>query len=56
MAAALERGGNPDCRVTEVPDLNHVFQTAEVGGVAECPRLGESFARVALDLIAAWIL
>lgn len=42
--------------MSEVPDLNHVFQTAEVGGMAEYPRLDESFSPAALDLIADWIL
>ena len=55
MRRALERGGNPDFTVDQVPDLNHVFQTAIEGGLAEYALLSESFAPVALERIARWI-
>lgn len=53
---ALARGGNLDATVEEIPDLNHVFQTARVGGPREYARLEESFAPVALERISTWIL
>ncbi|MFV1988428.1 MAG: alpha/beta fold hydrolase [Gemmatimonadota bacterium] len=56
IRAALERGGNTDAQVTEIPDLNHVFQTALTGGMAEYGTLEESFAPVALEIITKWIL
>ena len=56
IRAALQRAGNPDYRVAEVPDLNHVFQTAVEGGMAEYGRLEESFSPSALDIISEWIL
>jgi pimeloyl-ACP methyl ester carboxylesterase len=55
IRAALTRAGNPDAEVTEVPDLNHVFQTAVVGGMAEYGRLEESFSPLALQIISRWI-
>jgi pimeloyl-ACP methyl ester carboxylesterase len=56
MRLALERAGNPDYQVSEVPELNHVFQTAVEGGIAEYGRLEESFSPQALEIIADWIL
>ncbi len=56
IRAALERGGNPDFQVSEIADLNHVFQTAVEGGLAEYGRLEESFSPVAMELIGTWIL
>lgn len=55
IRAALDRARNPDFEVIEIPDLNHVFQTAIVGGMAEYGRLEETFAPVVLGIIAAWI-
>ena len=56
IQSALERAGNTDFQVLEVPGLNHVFQTAILGGVAEYGRLEDSFSTLALDLISQWIL
>ncbi|MCA9739126.1 MAG: alpha/beta hydrolase [Gemmatimonadetes bacterium] len=55
IAAALERGGNPDFQVTELSGLNHVFQTARVGGMAEYATLEETFSPRALRAISRWI-
>lgn len=56
IRAALDRAGNPDATVEEIPDLNHVFQTAVVGGMMEYGTLEESFAPAALERIAGWIV
>ncbi|MHC4219453.1 MAG: alpha/beta hydrolase family protein [Planctomycetota bacterium] len=53
---ALQRGGNEDATVTEIPGLNHLFQHAETGLVTEYGRLEETFSAEVLDLMATWIL
>ena len=44
-----------DARVVVLPGLNHFFQTAETGAPDEYPRLEETLAPAALDLIGDWI-
>ena len=53
---ALLEGGNPDVRVEVLPNLNHLFQTAETGVPAEYAGIEETFSPAALEKIAAWIL
>ena len=55
IRAALEASESPRFEVLEIPDLNHVFQTAVVGGMAEYAQLDESFSPVALEIITDWI-
>lgn len=55
IAAALEEGGNPDHTAVKLDGLNHLFQTAQTGGVEEYAMIEETFAPAALDLIAGWI-
>jgi pimeloyl-ACP methyl ester carboxylesterase len=47
--------GHPDLIVTELPGLNHLFQTARTGGVGEYAEIQETMAPGAMALIAAWI-
>ncbi len=56
IRSALVRARNPDFEVIEVPGLNHVFQTAVEGGIAEYGQLDESFSPIALQLIGDWII
>jgi hypothetical protein len=56
IRSALEASGNPDVTVREIPNLNHVFQTAVTGKMAEYDSLEESFSPVALKMIRDWIL
>ncbi len=56
IQSALEEGGNPDYTVAKLPSLNHVFQTAETGGMEEWGRLPETFAPLALTTISDWTL
>jgi len=53
---ALEDGGNKHFEIVELPGLNHLFQTAGTGGVAEYERIEETIAPAALQKIASWIL
>jgi hypothetical protein len=52
---ALEAAGNTHYEIDELPGLNHLFQTARTGGLAEYARIEETIAPVALEKIAGWI-
>lgn len=56
IAAALREGGNRDVTVAELPQLNHLFQTARTGAPTEYATLQETFAPVALERVSAWIV
>jgi pimeloyl-ACP methyl ester carboxylesterase len=57
--AALERafleGNSRHVTLKEMPGLNHLFQTAKTGALAEYGRIEETFAPAALDLMTEWI-
>lgn len=46
---------NPDVTLVELPDLNHLFQTARTGAIGEYGDLEETIAPIALDTMSAWI-
>ena len=46
---------NKDVTITELPGLNHLFQTAKTGGIGEYQQIEETFAPAALDLMTAWL-
>lgn len=52
---ALKAAGNKKYNVKELPDLNHLFQTAKTGSPAEYGQLEETFAPVALETITNWM-
>jgi len=54
-AAALKTAGNHDVTTKELPGLNHLFQTANTGGVDEYGTIEETFAPGALAIIGDWI-
>ena len=47
--------GHRDVTVTELPGLNHLFQTARNGGVGEYGTIEETMAPVVLGIVADWI-
>lgn len=47
--------GNGDATITELPGLNHLFQTARTGGVGEYEANEETIAPVVLETVAEWI-
>ena len=47
--------GNPRAIVKEMPALNHLFQTANTGSIAEYSVAEETMALVALETISDWI-
>jgi len=53
---ALQTGGNKDYTVMELPDLNHLFQTAITGSPSEYQQIEETISPTALDVIGDWIL
>lgn len=53
IRAALK--DNPRAVVREMPDLNHLFQTAPTGAVGEYGTIAETFAPAALAAIGQWI-
>ncbi len=46
---------NPDVTIVELPNLNHLFQTAKTGAVGEYADIEETVAPIALDTMSAWI-
>ena len=55
IEAALKKGGNKDCTVQLVPGVNHLFQNAKTGAVAEYSAIEETMSPKVLDTIAAWV-
>ena len=53
---ALESGGNKSFEIDELPGLNHLFQTAKTGGIAEYSEIEETMSPIALEKVASWIL
>ncbi len=53
---ALTAGGNRDHTVLLLPNLNHLFQTAETGAISEYRQIGETMSPLALDTVSDWIL
>ena len=56
IAAALKAAGNPDYETAELPGLNHLFQTADTGAIAEYSVIEETLSPVALQRVGDWIL
>ncbi|MGZ8412353.1 MAG: alpha/beta hydrolase family protein [Gemmatirosa sp.] len=55
IGAALREGGNRDVTLAELPQLNHLFQTAKTGAPTEYAASQETFAPAALERVSAWI-
>lgn len=53
---ALKKGGNTDITVKVLPGLNHLFQHATTGTLAEYAAIDETFDPEILELISEWIL
>lgn len=53
---ALQTGGNKDYTVMELPDLNHLFQTAITGSPSEYQQIEETISPIALEVLGDWIL
>ncbi|MEE8321676.1 MAG: alpha/beta fold hydrolase [Gammaproteobacteria bacterium] len=55
MEDILAQAGHTDYIVHDLPELNHLFQTAQTGVIEEYAQIEETFSLTALDLIGAWI-
>ena len=56
IAAALEKGGNPNVTVHRLPQHNHLFQRAKTGLVNEYAVIEETISPEVLNLIRDWVL
>jgi hypothetical protein len=56
IGAALREAGNRDVTLAELPQLNHLFQTARTGAPSEYATITETFAPAALERVSTWIL
>jgi len=54
IKGALQR--NPDATIVELPNINHMFQTAKIGTPAESVDIEETIAPVALKVITDWVV
>ncbi|MEW6237957.1 MAG: alpha/beta hydrolase [Candidatus Omnitrophota bacterium] len=52
----LIEGGNTQYEIKELPNLNHLFQTAKSGSPNEYESIAETLAPVVLDVIKDWIV
>jgi len=52
----LMAAGNNDCKVKELPGLNHLFQTADTGAMSEYAEIEETMSPVVLETIANCVL
>ncbi|MFC1724407.1 alpha/beta hydrolase family protein [candidate division KSB1 bacterium] len=53
---ALKAGENDNYLIKELPDLNHLLQTAETGAISEYGKIEETMSPSALRIIGDWIL
>jgi pimeloyl-ACP methyl ester carboxylesterase len=56
ITKALKAGGNKNYAVKELPNLNHLLQTAETGEISEYGKIEETMSPIALQIIGDWIL
>ncbi|MEO6915540.1 MAG: alpha/beta hydrolase [Chitinophagaceae bacterium] len=55
IKAGLEKGGNKNVTVKELPGLNHLFQEAGTGSPEEYGTITQTFSPVALEAILGWL-
>ena len=56
IEAALKTGGNQNYTIKEIPNLNHLFQSAQTGVPSEYAKIEETISPVALKIMGDWIL
>ncbi len=52
---ALEKGGNKNVTIRQIPGLNHLFQTSKTGAPSEYATIEETFSPVAMNVILDWL-
>jgi alpha-beta hydrolase superfamily lysophospholipase len=55
IKAALTKAGNKHFEIVPMPGLNHLFQTAVTGGIAEYEAIPETISAAVLTKMATWI-
>lgn len=55
IKAALEKGGNKNFIVKELPGLNHLFQESQTGSLDEYGKIEQTISPTALTEISEWI-
>ncbi len=55
IQASLQQAGHEDFTIRALPDLNHLFQTAQTGAVNEYNQISETFSPVALNVMSEWL-
>lgn len=53
--ASLEKAGNKNFEIEELPGLNHLFQEAETGAVSEYATIEQTISPTVLKLMTDWI-
>lgn len=56
IKASLEKAKNKKIEMVEFPNLNHLFQEATTGSVAEYGQLEQTIAPAVLEKMSSWIL
>jgi len=56
IKAAVEKGGNKNVTIKELPGLNHLFQECTTGSPNEYAEIEQTISPVALNLVTKWIL
>ncbi|WP_445453410.1 alpha/beta hydrolase family protein [Flavobacterium sp. 25HG05S-40] len=56
IKASLDKAKNKKIEVVEFPNLNHLFQEAATGSVAEYGQLEQTIAPAVLEKMSSWIL
>jgi pimeloyl-ACP methyl ester carboxylesterase len=55
IEAALKSAKNKNVKIVSLPNLNHLFQTAETGAVDEYIKIEETFSPEAMKLVLDWM-
>lgn len=55
IETAIKSGGNDRVTTRALPNLNHLFQTANTGLVSEYSKIDETLAPSALDAVGEWL-
>lgn len=56
IKSSLEKGKNKSFEIVEFPNLNHLFQEAKIGSVAEYAQIEQTISPTVLDKMSSWIL
>ncbi|MFC4143514.1 hypothetical protein ACFSNA_02625 [Pedobacter mendelii] len=51
----LEESGNTNVTIKELPNINHLFQTADTGLPEEYKKINESFSTIAMKEMTSWM-